>query len=364
MLVHTAAGTLVFPNISVPGGLGSMAAGVEIVGENAVVATGTVSSVVAGTVRSPLMINVAGAQWASISFVGGVGRFLTGALSGTDLGVTNNGTGQLLTTRFVGAAPAPGDTFEIRMNATTLVGGGFETVNSASGDRLKFTRVNINSTAIAQSTLFTFEEVRWLTGSVFFEQNCDVLGGGGAYSVMFVSLFSAALNAGSINATRVALHNIAMQVFRDQVSMQAVQTFGTSRFTVRDDLRLTNFYAPATTLAAGTNVVRNEGGSVALLNATISDVIGDAAIASVGGTGSLEGVQGTGNAVVPVSLKGGAQWVCPDADTGTTITSPSGDVVVGANGAADWADIATNLAINTTDLANANSQMCRIGPLS
>lgn len=362
MIVRVSGATLDFPNISVPGGLGSMAKGVEIRGENAVVATGTVDSVVAGTARTPLLVNVAGAPWASSAFIGGVVRFLDGPLAGVDLGVTNNGTGQLVTTRFSGAVPVAGNTFEIRMNATTL-SGTFQEINSASGDRIKLTRVNVSSSVIAQSTFFTFEQVRWVTGGAFFEQNCDAIGGGGAYSVMFVAIVgSAALNLGSANMTNLALHNIAAQVFRDAVTVLGAQTFGTSRFTVRDDLRLTSLYAPATTLASGTNVVRNEGGNVSLLNASISNTTGDAAVASVGGEMRFEGVQGTGNASPCVETDARASILVVDPNTGTTITSGGADVRVGANAPVAWSAIATGLAASTTDLAAADSQMCRVGP--
>lgn len=77
----------------------------------------------------------------------------------------------------------------------------------------------------------------------------------------------------------------------------------------------------------------------------------------------LTGVTGsiTGTGSIGVQAAAGAQVQVTDANTGTTISGSSGAAKPGALAASTWAQIAGGTAALCTDLAEASSQMCRIG---
>lgn len=352
--------SLAWPSISIPAGLGSESGLLEFIGDTVVVATGTVTSVAAGTVRSTMVVTQLGAGWTPSAFRGAVGRFTIGGVL-TDVGIFDNDADDLTTFRFVGATPAPGSTFDILQNVTTLTG--FSLINPGTGFRVKFNRVNISGGTIAQECFVEFERVLFnVTSFGFFEQNCDVFAGVSAFGVLFSSAFSTAVNVGSMKVNGLGLHNISLQVFKDNATVTGGLASGTARFNVMATADIRGLYCNGSTLALGTNFIESSGAYVFLLNATINNVAGDAAICAKNGRITMTGVQGTGNASPCVRAESGSSIKVTDpGGAGTTITAGGADVKVGANAAVNWGAIATGLAVSTTDLASLSSQMCRVG---
>lgn len=362
--IRTLGAGLAWPNISIPAGIGSESGLLEIVGDVVVVTSGTVTAVTAGTVRSTMVVTQPGAGWTPSAFRGAVARFTIGGVP-TEVGVFDNTIDALTTFRFTGATPAPGSTFEILQNVTTLTG--FSQINPGTGFRVKFSRVNLSGGALAQECYVEFERVPFnVTIAAFFEQNCDVFTGLHAFGVLFYTLaLGGVVNVGSMKCSGLGLHNISLQVFKDNATVNQGLASGTSRFNVMATADLRSIYCNGSTLASGTNFVESSGGYVFLQNATINNVSGDAAICAKNGRITMSGVQGTGNASPCVRAESGSsiKVTDPDAVGGTTISSVvvGADVKVGANAPVAWPAIATNSAASTTDLANASSQMCRVG---
>jgi len=355
---------LVMPNLSIPAGLGSASGLLEIIGDVVVVTTVTVTSVTAGTVRAPMIVTSLGAGWTPSAFRGAVARFTIGGLP-TEIGIFDNGADALTMFQFTGATPAPGSSFEILQNVTTL--SGLPLVNPGAGFRVKFNRVNFSGGMVAQECFIEFDRVPFnVSAFCFFEQNCDVFTGVSAFGVLFFHIGplneATAVNVGSLKAFNLGLHSISLQVFKDNASVLNGLASGAARFNVMATATLQSIYCDGTNLASGTNFIESSGAYVSLTNATINNVTGDAAICAKNGRITMSGVQGTGNASPCVRAESGSSIKVTDpGGAGTTITAGGADVTVGANAPVNWAAIATGLAVSTTDLANVSSQMCRVG---
>ncbi|HKX71289.1 MAG TPA: hypothetical protein VJM75_08685, partial [Acidimicrobiales bacterium] len=100
--------------------------------------------------------------------------------------------------------------------------------------------------------------------------------------------------------------------------------------------------------------------SVVIENTPATTAAGDAVRARERAYVHMTAVSGVGNAGVGLRTEQFTRAKTDTPNVGTTVTGAGGDVVVGANAVTTWALIAGGLAVNTTDLAAAIPQICRV----
>lgn len=117
--------------------------------------------------------------------------------------------------------------------------------------------------------------------------------------------------------------------------------------------------------ALGAAVVTEDGSRLLMSSALVANTPntvapGDGVLVQNAAYASLTSVSGTANAGVGVRTTQFVRVKAVSPNVGVTVTGAGGDVVVGANPVTTWALIAAGAAVNTTDLAAAIPQICRV----
>lgn len=356
--------TLQLPQVVIPCGLAT-ASQLEVVGEQTVVFSGTFTGVTAGTTRTPLVLTDAGSGWTANEWEGCVVRVTSGAALNQQIGVFSNDNENMRMLRYTSVSPdpAPGDTYEILRNDTELTS--ISQIEPGIGQQITFRNVNLAVFAVVQNCSVSFANVLFTTTGVFFDRNTAALSAGGAYAVIFkAATGSVVVDIGSALLSGLGLKNVSLQMFRENAGLNAVVCFGTSRMNCMSSASIRGVFTEGCVLANGTHFIESSGGLVSVTGGSISNVSGDSALGAANGRFRLEDIGGTGNASPCIEALDGASISIVDPGTGVNISSGGGEVQVGGNATkADIADINTGNTAICTDLAAAQSQLCRVGPL-
>lgn len=351
-------------SLSVPGGSSPQAEPATIEGVLEVFASGSVTAWTPGspTVGTPITFTSPG-PFVAGALRGMVLEMTSGALSGRRYGVYENTAGGFTLMNFSTDAAAPGDTFTIYR--APQFSDPFTSIQGATGSDLALRNIDWSAFfLLATTTQVQLDSVRVRTGGGFFENGSSLISLGGPYSLLLESLFGPAVfSIGVTNLFRWGTRNISVQVFgRNDITSLECITSGSSRWRIDTTGDIARLFCVDASLAAGTYYVDSFGGFVNLRDSQINNVVGDRAIhARAGGSLRLERVSGTGNVVGCVQASSGGVITVADPIVGTTISGGATPVQVGANAPTTWALIAGGLTMHTTDLAAAQSQLCRIG---
>jgi hypothetical protein len=342
----------------------------RIVGEQTQVAAGTFASFTNGNALTgdPASFTTAGAPFVANALRGCVLEVTTGAAAGLRLGLFENGvsSGASMTHNAVATAPAPGDAFVVwRSPAITDAS---TTVQGGPSAELELEKIEWNpSLIVALNVQLGLQEVFLRTFGGFFENGSSVqsLNAQAAYSLLLASPFdgfAVAVGLGLTNLTRAGLRWVGGQVFGRNAASFSELSLSEARLTVETTADVRRVRSYGATLNPGVALLLCRGGRAQLSAARLDNtLVAEAIHAAEGATVVMDRVSGTGNIAGCVRASGASCIAVPDAGTTTTIDGAGTPYRVGANPPTTAAAIAGGLAANTTDLAAASSQLCRIG---